>query len=49
MTVVDARPSASKPNRGIVTMDFAMRNQRGETVLTYRCPVMLRRSPAPAA
>jgi acyl dehydratase len=49
MTVVDARPSASKPDRGIVTMDFAMRNQQGETVLTYRCPVMLRRRAAPAA
>jgi acyl dehydratase len=45
MTVVDARPSASKPDRGVVTMDFAMRNQHGETVLTYRCPVILRRRP----
>lgn len=46
MTVVEARPSASKPDRGVVTMDFAMCNQHGEPVLTYRCPVMIAKRPA---
>jgi acyl dehydratase len=45
MTVVEARPSRSKPDRGVVTMDLAMRNQRAETVLTYRSPVLIRRRP----
>ena len=45
MTVVESRVSNSKPDRGIVVMDLAMRNQRGETVLTYRSPVLIRRRP----
>ncbi|MFN3616073.1 MAG: MaoC family dehydratase [Rubrimonas sp.] len=44
--VVSARPSASKPDRGIATMDFAMTNQRGETVLTYRSAIIFRKRPA---
>lgn len=45
-TVHAARPSASKPDRGVVTMDFAFLNQRNETVLTYRCPIIVAKRPA---
>ena len=36
-------PSASDPGRGILTMDYAVINQRGETVLTMRAIQLLRR------
>jgi len=44
--VVSARPSASKPDRGIAVLDYAFTNQHGETVLTYRCTHLLLRRPA---
>ena len=43
--VVSARPSASKPDRGVVIMDYAFANQRAETVLTYRCTHLLLKRP----
>ncbi len=43
--VVSARVSASKPDRGIVVMDYAFTSQHGETVLTYRCTHLLLRRP----
>ena len=42
MTVRERRES-SKPDRGVVTFDVAVRNQRGEAVLTYETAVLLRR------
>lgn len=41
--VVEVRPSASKPDRGVVIMDHPCWNQNGETILTLRCAHMLRR------
>ena len=34
MLVTDRRASSSRPDRGIITMDHAVLNQRGETVLS---------------
>lgn len=42
-TVVSARPSQSKPDRGIVHTDIEVVNQRGETVLTLSAMNFLRR------
>ncbi len=42
MTVRERRES-SKPDRGVVTFDVAVKNQRGEAVLTYETAVLLRR------
>jgi 3-hydroxybutyryl-CoA dehydratase len=42
MTVKDARPS-SKPDRGVVVFDVAVKNQRGEAVCTYETAVLMRR------
>lgn len=33
--VLETRPSASKPDRGIVKLRYAAVNQRGETVMTF--------------
>jgi acyl dehydratase len=44
-TVAEARPSASKPDRGIVRSSSEMRNQRGEVVLTMRGAGMYGRRP----
>lgn len=45
--VYDARPSASKPDRGVVFTNFEMRNQRGEVVLTMRAMFLLGRAQRP--
>jgi acyl dehydratase len=45
-TVVEARPSASKPDRGIVRSLSEMRNQRGAVVMTMRGAGMYGRRPA---
>lgn len=45
VTVGDSRPSRSKPDRGIVTMDWAVRNQRDETVMTMQSIQLLLRRP----
>lgn len=43
--VVASRPSRSKPDRGIVTLDHTVLNQHDEPVMTYRTMVILRRRP----
>jgi len=35
-TVLSARRSASKPDRGIVVAEFSARNQHGETAMTFK-------------
>jgi acyl dehydratase len=42
--VVEAKPSSSKPDRGIVKMDYQAINQRGEIVMTFRVTHLLRRN-----
>jgi acyl dehydratase len=42
-TVAAARPSRSKPDRGIVTFDHVVTRQDGATVMTYRSHVFLKR------
>jgi 3-hydroxybutyryl-CoA dehydratase len=42
MTVKGTRPS-SKPDRGVVSFDVAVKNQRGETVCRYEETVLMRR------
>jgi acyl dehydratase len=42
MTVKETRPS-SKPDRGVVMFDVAVKNQRGETVCSYQEAVLMRR------
>lgn len=50
ITVVEARRSRSKPDRGIVRTLIETRNQRGEQVLSMKAMnLMLCRDPAPAA
>jgi acyl dehydratase len=46
--VLDQRPSASKPDRGIVRLHWTTLNQRGEPVLTMTSMQLIRRRP-PAA
>lgn len=41
--VRDVRASKSKPDRGSVTMEFAVLNQRDEEVLTFKTIVLLAR------
>lgn len=43
MTVLDARLSASKPDRGVVSMLWNAKNQHGEQVATVRSLGMFRR------
>ncbi|PYU90338.1 MAG: dehydratase [Acidobacteria bacterium] len=40
-TVLEKRESATKPDRGIVLVETRVRNQRGETVLTFRRRVLV--------
>lgn len=47
-TVVEVRPSKTKPDRGILVNDIEMKNQNDEVVLTVRTMNMLYRRP-PAA
>ena len=42
MTVKQARES-SKPDRGVVTFDVTVKNQRAEVVCTYETSVLMRR------
>jgi len=46
--VLDQRPSTSKPDRGIVTVKYTTRNQRGEPVMTMLAKQLIRRRPAGA-
>jgi acyl dehydratase len=43
--IIDARPSASKPDRGIVRAAFRVINQRDEDVLTFATTVFVARRP----
>ena len=43
--VLEARPSTSKPDRGVVRMLYTMLNQRGEAVMTMIGNQLLRRRP----
>jgi acyl dehydratase len=45
VTVVESRPSRSKADRGIMIADYAVLNQRGETVCDWRCTHLLLRRP----
>jgi acyl dehydratase len=44
--VLDLRVSASKPDRGLVTIGYRVRNQASETVLTMRAVQIVRRRAA---
>lgn len=45
--VLDMRVSSSKPDRGLVTMGYRVKNQKDETVLTMRAvQIVRRREPA---
>ncbi|MGE0716042.1 MAG: MaoC family dehydratase [Alphaproteobacteria bacterium] len=46
MEILGARASESKPDRGIVNSRVEVRNQAGETVLTWKAMGMYRRRPA---
>ncbi len=43
--VLEARPSRSKPDRGILRMAITVRNQRDEIVCTYRTLSILKTAP----
>ena len=45
VTVQEQRPSTSKPDRGIVRLDWTALNQRGEPVLTMTSMQLVRRRP----
>ena len=47
--VVEQRPSTSKPDRGIVRLQWTTLNQAGEPVLTMTSMQLVRRRPAPPA
>lgn len=44
--VLDTRASTSKPDRGIVNLQYTTLNQRGEPVMTMVAKQLLRRRPA---
>lgn len=46
MTVVDNRPSQSKPDRGVCTFTYDIINQNAEIILTMKLIQMLKRRPA---
>jgi acyl dehydratase len=46
LTVDELRPSRSKPDRGIVVLAYAIRNQTDETVMTLKALQLVRRRPA---
>ena len=43
--VLDVKPSRSKPDRGVITSRYEMKNQKGETVLTMQAKGMYARRP----
>ncbi|WP_300302960.1 MaoC family dehydratase [Ferrovibrio sp.] len=43
--ILDVRPSQSKPDRGVVTSRYEMRNQNGDIVLTMQAKGMYGRRP----
>ncbi len=44
-TVVAVAPSTTRSDRGYVTVEFSVFNQRDEIVTTYRCPEIIQRRP----
>lgn len=44
--ILDVRFSQSKPDRGVITSRYEMRNQKGEVVLTMQAKGMYARRPA---
>ncbi len=46
VTILDAKPSRSKPDRGVVTSLVELFNQRGEKVFSLKALNLLRRRPA---
>lgn len=44
--VTDVKSSRSKPDRGVITSRYEMKNQKGETVLTMQAKGMYARRPA---
>lgn len=44
--IADMRVSGSKPDRGLVTVAYTVRNQRGEVVFTMRGIQIIRRRPS---
>jgi len=46
LTVLDARPSRSKPDRGLVRHTGELSNQRGEVVMTMRALSLFGRKPS---
>ncbi|MCW0236630.1 MAG: MaoC family dehydratase [Ferrovibrio sp.] len=46
--VIDVKPSQSKPDRGVITSRYEMKNQKGETVLTMQAKGMYARRPVQA-
>lgn len=44
-TVVEVRPSRSKPDRGIARIDNRVRNQRGEVILHSKGKIMVSKRP----
>ena len=47
--IIDARPSRSKPDYGILRIRNVMTNQKGEIVLSYSANAMVRRRPQRSA
>jgi acyl dehydratase len=45
LTVISVRPSASKPDRGIVVLDLQTLNQMSQVVLGMKVPLFVRRRP----
>ncbi len=43
--VLEARPSRSKPDRGVLRLAFTMRNQAGEVAVRFQGTTILRRRP----
>lgn len=43
--VLEVKPSRSKPDRGVITSRYEMKNQKGETVLTMQAKGMYARRP----
>lgn len=46
--ILEVRPSQSKPDRGVITSRYEMRNQKGEVVLTMQAKGMYGRRPVQA-
>lgn len=46
--VLEVRPSQSKPDRGVITSRYEMKNQKGEVVLTMQAKGMYARRPPKA-